>query len=220
MTFMSAQSDPIKRRTLYFDEIELFSDQIKTNHFLFDSRIFYFLFVADGTDSFLFGSDLSRSHLFQCLTQKVSKSLDCQSRKNQFCCQLLKRRSGRVQEGSRQFPDFATRKESELTSRQGTSRQFPNFPARDEILPREPEVPQRVSLNSDYDDIITKDSISGPIEEISSIKVDTSFSFDNDQSAKDEDNVIDVGEKIGSAVKLVDPQMCESLQVSKCNLIY
>ncbi len=81
-------------------------------------------------------------------------------------------------------------------------------------MPREPEIPDRVPLNSDYDDIITKDSISGPMEEISSIKVDTSFSFDIDRSVKDEDNIIDVGEKIGSIVKQVDPKMCQSLQVT------
>ena len=79
-------------------------------------------------------------------------------------------------------------------------------------MPREPEVPARVPLNSDYDDIITKDTISDPVEDVSSIKVDTSFSFDNNRSDKDEDNVIDVGEK--QVVKQVDAQMCQSLQVS------
>ena len=139
-----------------------------------------------------------------------SKNVDCHSRQNRICCNLLKRKSSRLQ----------------------SARQFPHFPARDLIQAEELKPDQDFKSdqvpNTDYEDIITKDNsdLNFRAKDFPIIKVDSSFSFEpNDRSKKEfsrvEDNIVDVEEKLEEKIGGDfdgEDQICKTLEVS-CHVI-
>ena len=163
------------------------------------------------TNAFRFGGpeltqQLSRNPILKCISAR--NNLDCSTREDQFCCNLLRSRTDRV-------------RSPRLGSVSGSSpRQFPHFPAKDDV---------RHQQSIDYDDIITKDSGPvSPVKEFPTFQVDTSFSFEGDgnraaakkEAPRIEENVIDVDAdagagktSAGSGEEPADREKCQSLNV-------
>ncbi len=214
-------------------------------------RFAYLLFLHE-VNSFLFAGDFSRSHLFRCLTD--SKNIDCHSPQNRICCNLIKRKLSRVQ-GARQFPHFPARSDISLPELNQDSKPDqelnpdqeikpdqelkldqdfkldPSFKQDQELKPDQDfKSDQLPNTDTDYEDIITKDSpdINFAMKDLPIIRVDSSFSFEpNERSKKEfsraEDNIVDVGEKL--IEKHIDDddvddddQMCKTLEVP-CHVI-